>query len=294
MDLFLQQLANGVALGAVYAMFAIGFGLVFATMGILNVSHGTYATWGAIAALALLERDVPFVGALVGGVLAAGAIGVVVDRLAFEPLRRRGVGMLGSIITSIGAWIILGDLAQEATDAQARSFPSGSFPSGFVEVGGVWLGYPQLLNILVAAALVVGMHLVLTRTRLGGAIRAVGYDAAAASLSGVNPRLIIALTALLAGGVAGLAGVLSALSTNNVSFTMGEGLLLKGFAAVVVGGFGDVRGAALGGLIIGVSEVLGAQYISNDFRDAITFGLLVLFLVAMPRGIIGEREVRRA
>ncbi|HEY8543445.1 MAG TPA: branched-chain amino acid ABC transporter permease [Acidimicrobiales bacterium] len=294
MDLFLQQLANGVALGAVYAMFAIGFGLVFATMGILNVSHGTYATWGAIAALALLERDVPFVGALVGGVLAAGAIGVVVDRLAFEPLRRRGVGMLGSIITSIGAWIILGDLAQEATDAQARSFPSGSFPSGFVEVGGVRLGYPQLLNILVAAALVVGMHLVLTRTRLGGAIRAVGYDAAAASLSGVNPRLIIALTALLAGGVAGLAGVLSALSTNNVSFTMGEGLLLKGFAAVVVGGFGDVRGAALGGLIIGVSEVLGAQYISNDFRDAITFGLLVLFLVAMPRGIIGEREVRRA
>ena len=94
--------------------------------------------------------------------------------------------------------------------------------------------------------------------------------------------------------MAGLAGVLSALSTNNVSFTMGEGLLLKGFAAVVVGGFGDVRGAALGGLIIGVSEVLGAQYISNDFRDAITFGLLVLFLVAMPRGIIGEREVRRA
>ena len=132
------------------------------------------------------------------------------------------------------------------------------------------------------------------RSRFGSSIRAVGFDADSAAISGVNPRVVIYVTAFLASAVAAIAGILSGLATNNVSFTLGEGLLLKGFAAVVVGGFGDVRGAMVGGLIIGVSEVLGAQYISNSFRDAITFGLLLLFLVLRPRGIFSELQYSRA
>lgn len=294
MNLFIQQLANGVALGATYAMFAMGFGLVFATMGILNVAHGTYATWGAIITYTALDHGWPFVPAAVLGALGAGVIGVIVDRVAFEPLRKRGAGLLGTIITSIGAWIILGDLAQEATDAQAKSYPNGSFPRGIVRIGDVILTYAQILNVAVAVVMVVALYVFLNHTRTGSSIRAVGYNPSATALSGVNPRFIVNLTALLAAGLAGVAGVLSALATNNVSFNMGEGLMLKGFAAVVVGGFGDVRGAAAGGLAIGIFEVMGAQYISNDFRDAITFGLLVAVLVLFPKGLFRERDLSRA
>jgi len=294
MNLFLQQLGNGVALGATYALFAMGFGLVFATMGILNVAHGTYASWGAIITYLVVDHGVPFVPGALLGVIGAGLIGVVVDLIAFEPLRHRGVGLLGTIITSIGAWIVLGNLAQEATGAQARTFRNGAFPSGLVSIGDVKLTYAQILNIVLAAVVVVVLHLGIQRTRTGAAIRAVGYNAAAAGLAGVNRRRIVVLTAFLAAAIAGLAGIGSALATSNVSFNLGEGLLLKGFAAVVVGGFGDVRGAAAGGIAIGVFEVLGAQYISNDFRDAITFGLLVAVLVFFPKGLFGERELSRA
>ncbi len=295
MDLFLQQLFNGLALGATYGMFALGFGLVFATMGILNVAHGTFATWGALIALyAVAGMGLPFIPGLILGVVGAGLLGVLVDQIAFEPLRRRDAGLLGPIITSIGMWIILGALAQIATNSTARRFPIGTFPERLFEIGPLRLELVQIVNIVVALALAITLYLFMERSRFGSAIRAVGFDANSAAISGVNPRIVIYVTAFLASAVAAIAGILSGLATNNVSFTLGEGLLLKGFAAVVVGGFGDVRGAMVGGMIIGVSEVLGAQYISNSFRDAITFGLLLLFLVLRPRGIFSELQYSRA
>lgn len=294
MELFFQQLGNGIAVGATYAMFAMGFGLVFATMGILNVAHGTFATWGAIAALWAVEDGWPFPLAVAVGVVGAGAIGFLVDALAFEPIRKRDVGLLGSIITSIGAWIILGNLAQQATDAQAKAYPPDTFARGTLSFGPVDLAYAQVLNIVVALVVGVVLYQFINATRTGAAIRGVGHGAHSAALAGVNTRFIVGLTAFLAAAIAGLAGVLSALATNNVSFTMGEGLLLKGFAAVVVGGFGDIRGALAGGFLIGIVEVLGAQYISTSFRDAITFGLLLVVLLVRPHGIFGEVQFQRA
>jgi branched-chain amino acid transport system permease protein len=128
----------------------------------------------------------------------------------------------------------------------------------------------------------------LTRTLLGSQIRAVGYSDKWTRISGVNSTFVILATVLISTGIAGLAGYLSSIAFDNVSVPLGEGLLLKGFAAVVVGGFGDVRGAFLGGLVIGVTEILGAQYVSGNFRDVITFGLLILFLLFKPEGIFGE------
>lgn len=295
MDLFLQQLFNGLALGSTYGMFALGFGLVFATMGILNVAHGTFATWGALITLYMVAgMGVPFLPALVIGFVGAGLLGIVVDQVAFEPLRRKGSGLLGPIITSIGIWIILGQLALISTNATARRFPIGTFPEEIIRWGPFRMAPVQIVNIVVALILVVALYWFLQRSRFGSAIRAVGFNAHSASLAGVNPRSVIWVTAFLASSIAGLAGTLSGLATNNVSFVMGESLLLKGFAAVVVGGFGDVRGAMVGGLIIGVSEVLGATYISSSFRDAITFGLLLLFLIFRPRGLFSELEHSRA
>ncbi len=288
MNLFLQQLANGIALGAAYAIFAMGFGLVLATMGILNVAHGTFATWGALGALYTVDHwNFPFPLAIAAGAVFAAGIGVVVDQVAFQPLRKRG-GVLGYIITSIGAWIILINLAEVATDHQPQTFPAKVFKQRQFSFAGIELSSAQLLMIGIALATVCGLYVFLHRTAAGAAVRAVGFNAAAAQLSGVNARAVIIWTSALAAAIAGIAGVIVSLAFDNVSVGLGEGLLLKGFAAVVVGGFGDVRGTFLGGMIIGMSEVLGAQYISNSFRDAITFGLLLLFLIVRPSGIFGE------
>lgn len=292
MTLFLQQFINGMALGSSYAMFAMGFGLVFATMGILNVAHGAYATWGAIIALfAFTSLTLPMPAAIAVGIVGAGLIGVAVDQIGFEPLRRRGGGLLGPIITSIGFWIILGQLALIATDARIKTFPRSALPRGFVETGGLVIPYHQIITILSSVVLLIGMYMFVNRTKAGAEMRAVGWDPDSSALSGVNPRRVVIVTSFLAASMAAVAGILSSISTNNVSFTLGEGLLLKGFAAVIVGGFGDLRGAYLGGLIIGLSEVLGAQYISNSFRDFFTFGLLILILVVRPQGLLGNRIV---
>jgi branched-chain amino acid transport system permease protein len=294
-ELFLQQLFNGLALGSTYALFAMGFGLIFAVLGVLNVAHGTFATWGALFALfAVMSLGVPFLVAAVVGVVAAGLLGIAVDRIAFEPLRKRGGGLLGPIITSIGFWIILGELAQLATGARAYRFPAGSFPDQLVVAGPIRFQIVQVVNVVLAIVVAAALHSFLRRSRYGSAIRAVGYDDGAAALGGVNPKRAVLITSFLAAGIGGLAGIMSGLATNNISFMMGENLLLKGFAAVVVGGFGDVRGAWAGGLVIGVSEVLGAQFISSSFRDAITFGLLLLFLVLRPQGLFGEIAFKRA
>jgi branched-chain amino acid transport system permease protein len=295
MTLFLQQLLNGLALGSTYAIFAFGFGLIFATLGILNVAHGMFASWGALVALWCVESyDIPFVGALAVGVIAAGVIGIVVDRLAFQPLRKRDVGLLGTIITSIGVAIVLGTLVDEFTSHRSRRFPVGTFSEELVRFGDLGLQFIQIVNIVVAVVLAVLLHLLMRRTQTGASIRAVGWSPRAATISGVNAGRIILLTAFLAAALAGLAGVLSGASTSNISRAMGDGLLFKGFAAVVVGGFGDVRGTLAGGLLIGVAEVLGAQYISSSFRDAITFGILLAVLLIRPRGLFSELELKRA
>ncbi|WP_420611780.1 branched-chain amino acid ABC transporter permease [Candidatus Spongiisocius sp.] len=292
MTLFLQQTINGLAVGSSYAIFSMGFGLVFATMGILNVAHGTYATWGAILALAAFDNlGVPLVPAIAIGMAGGGLVGVLVDQLGFEPIRRRGGGLLGPIITSIGFWIILGQLAIIATGARIKTFPREALPRGFVRVADLVIPYHQIITFVVALVLLLILYLFMMRTNAGAQMRAVGWDPDSAKISGVNPRRVVIVISFIAAGTAAIAGILSSISTNNVSFTVGEGLLLKGFAAVIIGGFGDLRGAYVGGILIGLAEVLGAQYISNSFRDFITFGLLIVVLLVRPKGLMGDRIV---
>jgi branched-chain amino acid transport system permease protein len=292
MKLLLQQVINGFAVGSTYAMFAMSFGLIFATMNILNVAHGVYATWGAIIAWYAVTSGVSFYQGLAVGVIGAGCLGVLIDQVAFQPLRNREGGQLGPIITSIGAWIVMLQLALIVTDAQIHSFPRKVLPLHTYRFWGIILPMRQLISIGASVIVFLLLYFFLQRTKVGAAMRAVGANQESASLSGVNARTMIIMTSFLAGSIAGLTGVISAMSTNNVSFTLGEGLLLKGFAAVIVGGFGDVRGAMLGGFIVGLSEVLGGQYVSNTFRDAFAFGLLLLVLIIRPKGLLGTREVR--
>jgi len=295
MDLFLAQLVNGVALGSIYGLFAMGFGLVFSTMGILNAAHGTYATWAAITALYAMEAaGLPFIAAVPVGVLAGGVLAVVVDQVAFQPLRSRGAGLLGTLITSIAFWIILDSLAGFATGQQALSFPPGRTPAALFRLGGISVSAIQVISIVCLVVCATGLHALIRHSRFGAAMRAVGWQQEAASLGGVNSRTVIVLTAALAGATSGLAGVLSGVATQNISFSLGEGLLLKGFAAVVVGGYDDVRGTAIAGILLGVAEVFCGQYLSSSYRDGITYALLLTFLLVRPRGLFGSVGFVRA
>lgn len=295
MQLLAQQLVNGIALGCVYALFAIGFALILARMGILNVAHGTFATWGALSSYWLVaDQGVNFWVAAAVGILFAGLLGVLADTLAFAPLRRRNAGMFAPIIASIGVWIVLLTVAEAFAGPTTTSYPVEAVPATPIRVAGLVVLPAHLLSIAALAVTVTAVHLLLNRSRFGAAVRAVSVDPRSATIVGVDARRTLVAVAFLAAAVAGLAGVLAALSDNNVSFGVGEALLLKGFAAVVVGGYGDIRGAAAVGVAIGVLEVLSSQYISSGFRDAITFGVLLLVLVVRPQGIFGERQLVRA
>ncbi|GAA2334772.1 branched-chain amino acid ABC transporter permease [Dactylosporangium salmoneum] len=295
MQLLAQQLVNGIALGSVYALFAIGFALILARMGILNVAHGTFATWGALSSFWLVaEKGVNFWVAAAAGILFAGVLGVLADTLAFAPLRTRNAGMFAPIIASIGIWIVLLTVAEGFAGSTTKSYPVSAVPATPIRVAGLVVLPAHLLSIAALILTVTVVHLLLNRSRFGAAVRAVSVDPRSATIVGVNARRTLIAVAFMAAAVAGLAGVLAALSDNNVSFGVGEALLLKGFAAVVVGGYGDIRGAAAVGVAIGVLEVLGSQYISSGFRDAITFGVLLLVLVVRPQGIFGERQLLRA
>lgn len=288
MRLFLQQLLNGLALGSAYGTFAMSFGLIFATMGILNVAHGTIATFGAIAGWVVVKQfGFSFIPALVIGVVVATTIGILTDRLAFQPLRARA-NTLGYLITSIGVWIVLISLGETALNHQIEVFPPDLLSGPRLAATDIYLAPGQVWLLIVGPVGACALYLLLTRTPIGAMIRAVGFSEVWSRISGVSSTLVIISTVAISAGLAGIAGYLSSIAFDNVSVPLGEGLLLKGFAAVVVGGFGDVRGAFLGGIIIGITEVLGAQYVSGQFRDVITFGLLIIFLLFRPEGIFGE------
>lgn len=295
MQLLAEQVVNGVALGSLYALFGIGFGLVFATLGILNAAHGTYATFAAIAAwYAVDQLNAPFPLAALAGLLVGGLLAIVVDQIGFQPLRARKAGMLGALITSIAFWIILNSLAGLATDQQSLALPAGSYPNHMVSLGFIRVPQMQLVTIAATLASAAGLYLMIRFTRIGAAMRAVGWNEVAAALGGVNARLVTLLTAFLAGATSGLAGVLAGVATSNISFSLGDGLMLKGFAAVVVGGYDDIRGTVVAGICLGIIEVLVAQYVSSSYRDGFTYLLLLVFLIVRPRGLFGGASFVRA
>jgi branched-chain amino acid transport system permease protein len=263
-------------------------------MQILNLAQGVYATYGAMFTYFALDSfGLPFWLAAVVGVLAGGLVAVLVDQLAFEPLRRRGVSMLGAVIASIGMWIALREVMSIATDATPVGFPPGTVPRGQISVGPIDLLKTQVLAVVCAVVVITAVFLLLDRTNIGAAIRAVGHDKRSAQIAGINPQVMIIAAAMLSGAVTALAGILLA-GGQSFNFNLGDALLLQGFAAVVIGGMGDVRGAALGGLLIGVVQTLSGSYISASYQDAITFGLVLVVLLWRPTGLLGTASFQRA
>ena len=290
-----QQLLNGLFLGAVYALFAVGYTLVFGVLDILNLAHAAIFTAAAFAAFSLAMHGVPLPLAFLGAAVMAGIIGILLDRVAFAPLRRRNAGTLVPLISSIGVAIIIGAVLRGIYGVDERHFTTGGLDTApAIRVGGVTFTSVELVIFLSAIVLMVLLSWTLRATTLGRHIRAVAEDRIAATLLGVDLERTIAATFFLASALGGAAGVLTGLEYNSVTLDMGSPIELKGLAIIILGGMGSITGAVVGGFVIGAVETFAIAYGLSEWRDAITFGVMFLILVARPSGLFGKRALRQA
>jgi branched-chain amino acid transport system permease protein len=289
-----QQLVNGLFLGAVYALFAVGYTLVFGVLDILNLAHAAIYMVAAFAAYSLVAQGLPLVVAFAGAVVLAGVLGILLDRVAFAPLRRRNAGTLVPLISSIGAAIVIGAVARGIYGIDERPFSSGNADAPPIHLGPVTFTAVEAVVLATAIGLMVVLSYVLRATTLGRSIRAVAQDRVAAALLGVDLERTIAATFFIASALGGAAGVLSAIQYNAVSVDMGGSIELKGLAVIILGGMGSITGAVVGGFVIGAVETLAVAFGLSEWRDALTFGVMFLILIARPAGIFGARALRHA
>jgi len=292
MTTFLQQLVNGLSLGSIYALIALGYTMVYGVLRLINFAHGDVYMVGAYVGYYLsrkLKGDEPSLAAalvvMLGAMLACAILGVVIERFAYRPVRR--AARLTLLIMAIGVSLFLENAAQLLFGADPKFFPSLAPRADFL-VGGVRLTSEQLTVIAVSFLLMIALRFFILKTRTGKAMRAVSFNLDTAKLMGISTDRIIAVTFALGSALAAAAGVLIGMQIPKIDPLMGIIYGLKAFVAAVLGGIGNVPGAVIGGLLIGTSEVMVVGYLSSTFRDAIAFGILILVLLLRPQGILGR------
>ena len=292
---FLQQLLNGLSLGAIYALIALGYTMVYGVLRFINFAHSDVFMVGAFVGY-YLGRLVP-AGTVWGGlVVLAGAmaacavLGMTIERLAYRPLR--GGPTLNVLITAIGVSLLLEYTGQVFFGAAPRSFPP-VVPSARLSVGGLVLSSNQLVVILGTGALMWGLRLVVLRTKIGMAMRAVSLNPQAARLVGVNNDIVVSFTFGLGSALAGAGGVLYAINYPSIDPLMGVMPGLKAFVCAVLGGIGNIPGAALGGLILGTTETFVGGSSWSTYKDAIAFAVLIVILLVRPGGLLGRPTIEK-
>jgi len=283
-----QQLLNGVMLGSAYSLIAIGYTLIFGVLHLVHLAHGEVFMVGAFAGLlAARFADGNVATAIAVGMVAAGAVGGLVELLAIRPIRRRKGHALAPMISTIGVGIVLQEVVARSFGAEQVGFPHRLQAMSW-HVGSVTVSSVQLLILGVSLVLMVALHLFITRTTIGMAMRATAESAAIAATLGIRSERIVLLTFVIASALGGAAGVLVGLSFNAISPFMGIDMGIKGLAAMLLGGLGNIYGAMLGGLIIGLAEVLSVAYLASSYRDAFAFVIMIAVLLLRPRGIFGS------
>ena len=276
-------------------MFALGFTLIFGVLGVINLAHGAIFMLGSYIALLLVEHfSIPIFPAMLLAMAASGAIAVIVDFLVLRPLRARNAPHLAPMIATIGVAILMTNLMQGWMGAEVRRFPEGTLPEESLGFGDLHVTSLQISIVLISLLLMAALTIMMKRTQLGRALRAIAESPKAAALLGIPVERLFYLTSFLAGALGGAAGVLVGLSFNAISPFMGQPMLHKGVAVIILGGMGDIRGALIGGLFLGFAEVFSVAYLSSDFRDAVAFGLLFLILLIRPSGMFGKILERKA
>ncbi|MGO9016931.1 MAG: branched-chain amino acid ABC transporter permease [Syntrophobacteraceae bacterium] len=296
MAVLLQQLINGLFIGSVYGLFAVGYTLVFGVLDILNLAHAAIFTLGALSALWLTTAGaLPIWVAFPLATLFSGALGLVLDRVAFAPLRRRADSNLSGLISSIAMAIIFESAALGIFGARTVRFPEGIFINRVWRFGSVTVTSLQVEIVLTALALMLALTAFVRLTRTGRAIRAVAESERTARLLGINVDGVIALTFFISSALGGVAGILYGLYFDALAPDMGRSIELKGLAVIVLGGMGSIPGAILGGIAFGLSEVFTVALTgTSNLRDAVAFSVLFVILVLKPSGLLGRGRAREA
>lgn len=309
MDIFTQQIINGLVLGSIYALVALGYTMVYGILELINFAHGEVTMIGAMICLAVIGAltangaDINGLAVVAFGLLVAIAVcvalGFLIERVAYRPLRR--APRLAALITAIGMSIVLQNLAMLIWGKQYITFPP-LLPLTHYEIGGAVITNLQIFIVVLSCLLMAGLLMLIRRTRLGRAMRATAQAQDIAGLMGINVNTIISLTFVIGAALAAVAGVMVSAYYGLAHYHMGFMLGLKAFTAAVLGGIGNIAGAMLGGLLLGVIESLGAGYIGpltggflgSHYQDVFAFFVLILVLVFRPSGLLGERVVERA
>jgi branched-chain amino acid transport system permease protein len=302
-ELLLQQALNGLMLGVMYALVAVGFTLFFGVLDVIHFSHGDIFMLGAFAGLTVLAGlsviglGAPAIAlalAFAGAIVVVGLLGVLAERVCVRPLARSSPLMTLLATLSLGLVIRESVLIFYPRGADPKPFPQ-LLPVGGFEAGGVTIRYENLAILAIAVLAMVSVDLLINRTRTGAAIRAVAQDPEAAQMMGVNLDRTVDLTFFLGSGLAAVAGILSGLYYSEIHFIMGVSGGVIGFSAAAIGGLGNVYGAILGGLLFGMVQTLSAALIprGSEFRDVVAFAVVMLFLIVRPSGILGEKSVER-
>jgi branched-chain amino acid transport system permease protein len=311
--LFLQQFLNGLSIGSIYAIFALGYTLVYSILGIINLAHGAIFTLGAyftyalmggsfgfngLLANAALPIKLPFAIALILGSTLAGLIGVVMERVAFQPLRRQGSDPLLTVVSSLGVAVVIVNLIQYLVGAESYTYPADTYgnlppainfgtPDNPIPIRSV-----QVVIFTVSLVIVAIITYFINRTKYGKAIQAIAEDPTTASLLGINSDRFIILTFFISSFLAGLAGTLVASSVSIAGPYFGIAFGLRGLAVIVLGGLGSIPGAVLGGLLIGLVEAfVPAEY--SGYKEAVAYGILFIMLLVRPQGLLGRRFIQK-
>lgn len=288
--MFLQQLVNGLTLGSLYAVLAIGLTLVFGVLNIINMAHGGIFMIGAFVGLFMVTvLDVNIFVAILGAMIVGAILGYLLEFVALRPLRRQKVSHLAPLISTIGVSIFLESVALLVWGPQTRSFPP-DFIGGLIDFGTFKISMVQIIGLGVSVGLMLILNVLIKKTKIGKAIRAVSLNTETAALLGINPTLVISVTVMLASALGAAAGVLVGLSFDAVEPLMGVIIGFKGLAVLILGGLGNITGAMVGGLILGIAEVLSVAYGASSYRDAVAFGLIILLLFWRPQGLFGSKD----
>jgi branched-chain amino acid transport system permease protein len=296
---FIQHFINGVSLGSIYALIALGYTMVYGILQLINFAHSDVYMVGAFAAYytagVLGLQDKPGIGSLVvlliAAMVACGALGFTIERLAYRPLRK--APKLNILITAIGVSLFLEYSGQVVFGADPKVFPHVMQDSILIDYAGVQLRALDVTVLAVTVAMMLALNYLIYHTKAGRAMRAISTNAAVASMLGVNTDRIISFTFILGSALAGVGSVLVGMKYPKIDPLMGMMIGLKAFVAAVLGGIGNIGGAVVGGLIMGLCEEMVVGYVSSTYRDALAFGILILILIFRPAGLLGRSGVEK-
>ncbi len=303
MEDFIQHLINGISLGSIYALIALGYTMVYGILQLINFAHsevymlGAFAVYYTVGALGRVSGAAPtpgfglFVFVLIVAMVACSLVGLTIERFAYRPLRH--APKLNTLITAIGVSLFLQYAGQVVFGADPKSFPTILEDRTLFHSGAIDVRFLDVTILVVGLVFMAGLHYLIHNTKVGKAMRAVSTNRAVASLMGINTDRIIAMTFVIGSSLAGVGAVLVGMKYPQIDPLMGMLFGLKAFVAAVLGGIGSLGGAVLGGLIMGLSEEMVVAYLSSTYRDALAFGILIVILVFRPAGLLGKWQTEK-